>query len=127
MSRGELINDLGFAIATSRLALLATLNAPISWWFLWRTAIHGKDEVLRLKNIYMEKVSIPQFSEFARERLTESSQRLIEIAKAASDARERLAHWYRAEHGIEDIGRALANPFALDAAGFAAELRRVRG
>ncbi len=32
--------------------LLAVLNAPISWWFAWRTTLHGKDEV-------MESVPVP--------------------------------------------------------------------
>ena len=28
------------------------------WVYLWRHTIHGKDEVLRLKTLYMEKLPI---------------------------------------------------------------------
>lgn len=38
-----------------------------------------------------------------------------------------LHNWYRAEHGIERPGRALADPFALDAEAFVAEVRQARG
>jgi hypothetical protein len=126
-NRGELVNDLAFAIPTPDLTILAILNAPLTWWCLWRTTLHGKDEVLRLKSRYLEQVRIPVLEQEARERLTTISRRLIEIEVAAANTRQQLSDWYRAEHEIERPGRMLADPFTLDADRFVAEVRAVRG
>ena len=42
---------------TSDLYLLAVLNSPLMWSYMWRNAMHGKDEVLRL--IYSFTESLP--------------------------------------------------------------------
>src|ERR1039458_8487191 len=47
-----------FSLASSDKWLLAVLNSPLLWCWLWRKTIHGKDEVLRLKNIYTEQIPV---------------------------------------------------------------------
>jgi hypothetical protein len=125
--QGELISDLAFALPTRDFSVLALLNAPLVWWCLWRTALHGKDEVLRLKSVYIEQLSLPSPSPDDRDRLAELARRLIGLSTEAAGARRQLIDWYRAEHGIEKPGRALADPFGLDADGFVAALRKARG
>ena len=39
--------------------IMSCLNSPLAWWYMWRTAQHGKDEVLRLIRDYTEDFPIP--------------------------------------------------------------------
>ena len=40
--------------------IMCCLNSPLAWWYMWRTAQHGKDEVLRLIRDYTETFPIPK-------------------------------------------------------------------
>lgn len=71
LTAGVMVSDLAFFLPSDEIALPAPFNAPISWWHLWRNVIHGKDEVLRIKTIYMERA--PLVSSV----LTESTRRNV--------------------------------------------------
>lgn len=98
---GCFTNDLNFILPTEDKWLLATLNSPVVWSYLWRAAIHGKDEVLRLKNIYMEIAPIPipnsQASDFAAELV----DALISSTAKIQVAARQVADWLQVEFGIE--------------------------
>ncbi|MFW6358797.1 MAG: TaqI-like C-terminal specificity domain-containing protein [Chroococcales cyanobacterium] len=43
-TNGLAINDLCFTLISSDSWLLAVLNSPLIWSWLWRNTVHGKDE-----------------------------------------------------------------------------------
>jgi hypothetical protein len=57
---GLFVDNTCFLLPSSDLYLLGVLNSPLIWIWMWRNTIHGKDEVLRLKSIYMEVLPIAQ-------------------------------------------------------------------
>lgn len=63
--------------------LLATLNSPLIWWYMWRTAQHGKDEVLRMFTDYIETLPIAPAE-------PERTERLQNLAADLSDLTEDL-------------------------------------
>lgn len=105
--------------------LVSVMNAPIGWWFAWRTLEHGKDEALRYFTAAIEQYPVPASPGSGQADSSVSALERISAERAASS--RAIADWYRAEHGITDPGTKLADPFALDADGFVAELRRARG
>ena len=61
LDRGQrVILNTAYFLNTAKLEILAYLNSPLAWWYMWRTAQHGKDEVLRLIRDYTEGFPIPE-------------------------------------------------------------------
>ena len=58
-SSGGVLNNTAYVLPESRSMLRAVLNSPLAWWYMTRTAQHGKDEVLRLIGTYMETFPMP--------------------------------------------------------------------
>jgi hypothetical protein len=116
LNPGTMVSDLTFFVPSEETALPVPLNAPISWWYLWRNVIHGKDEVLRLKTIYMEHAPL------ARSVLTESTREVVVELKSrlarVDFARTAIHDWLRHEFGLGKIKRNLAEPHACDADDF---------
>ena len=106
---GLLTNDLCFILASSDKWLLAVLNSPIIWSWLWRNTIHGKDEVLRLKNIYTETLPIAPPTEETRTEVEEIVSRLIEITKINRSAYRDVLEWLQITYKIEKLGQKLEN------------------
>lgn len=107
--------------------LLASLNAPLSWWFAWRKAQHGKDEALRLFSAFMETFPIPNPSDEARSSVSRTVERLRQIAAGESQTKAAFLDWLRVEYAIEKPSLKLQDVPALDADGLVAEVRKLRG
>ena len=58
---GSIANNTVYFIPADDPAFLAVLNSPLLWWYMWRTAQHGKDEVLRLFTDFVVTLPIPAF------------------------------------------------------------------
>ena len=43
-THGMYASNTVYFVATSDLWILSVANSPVSWWYAWRTAVHGKDE-----------------------------------------------------------------------------------
>ncbi len=116
-----------FSLATDDLWLLAVLNSPLMWVYLWRHTIHGKDEVLRLKTLYMEK--LPIVNAGAKEDSVSRSavSRLIQIASLLQSTSGDILDWLRVQHEIADPNTRLQDPIALDSDAFVAEAQKARG
>lgn len=100
----------------------ALLFASLLWWYSWRAAQHGKDEALRFFTAYVATLPVikpPQDDQRYRA-LSGGIQATIRARQAAARA---LRAWYATEWGLTTIPNRLADPFALDAAGFVAALR----
>jgi hypothetical protein len=59
---GRVLNNTAYILPSTDPFAVAALNSPLAWWFMWRTAQHGKDEVLRLIHSYVSEFPIPDMS-----------------------------------------------------------------
>ena len=113
-----------FALPCSDLWLLAVLNSPLMWSWLWRNTIHGKDEVLRLKNIYTENIPIAQPTEEIRAEVEAIVTRLIEITKLNGQVYKDVLDWLQIEYKIEKLGNKLEDFATLEFPDFVDEVRK---
>ena len=113
-----------FALPCSDLWLLAVLSSPLMWSWLWRNTIHGKDEVLRLKNIYTENIPIAQPTEEIRAEVEAIVTRLIEITKLNGQVYKDVLDWLQIEYKIEKLGNKLEDFATLEFPDFVEEVRK---
>jgi hypothetical protein len=73
-------NNTVYIIPSNDSRLLALLNSRVLWWYMWRTAQHGKDEVLRLFTDYVENLPIPSFADSVGSALSEGVREVVKIA-----------------------------------------------
>jgi TaqI-like C-terminal specificity domain len=59
---GRVLNNTAYILPSTDPFAVAALNSPLAWWFMWRTAQHGKDEVLRLIHSYVSEFPMPEVS-----------------------------------------------------------------
>jgi hypothetical protein len=102
------------------------LNSPLMWGYMWRNAIHGKDEVLQLKNIYMEKLPIARPTDAARGEAEDAVRRLISLTQADQETRSDTLDWLRVEFGIEKPGQKLEDFATIGSDAFVEEVRKRR-
>ena len=121
---GALHADTVFSLPSTDLYVLGVLNTPIMWAWMWRNVIHGKDEVLRLKNIYMEAVPIPAPTDEQRAAVEAAVGRLIDIAAAQQAGRAAVLDWLRTEFGVEKPTQKLQALAALGADAFVTEVKK---
>lgn len=119
-------NDLCFILPTADLWILAVLNSPLMWSYLWRTTVHGKDEVLRLKMMYMENLPIAEPTAKARKDTEARVRKLLDMAKTDQQLVSDLHDWLQTEFGVEKPGNKLSVPHEIDSDTFVAEVKRRR-
>ena len=123
---GTLSNNTAYFLPTEDLWAAAALNAPVSWWFAWRTAQHGKDEALRLFTDYLNDFPIPRPTPESRAAVEADVRRLIDIARLSQEGRGDLMAWLRSEFAVEKPSMKLQDPAGLTAADFVAEVKKGR-
>ena len=116
-----------FVFASTNLWLLGVLNSPLIWWWLWRNTVHGKDEALRLKNIYTAKIPIAQPNKTLRGSAERLVSRLIEIQTTQHKTKHIVIDWLKIEFNIVKPTTRLQNFVNLDCDGFVEEIRKIRG
>ena len=116
-------NDKTFIIPSADRALLASLNAPVTWWFNWRHLTHLKDEALSPMGYKMEQVPIAPFTGAARRKVVAAVDGLIEATAIRQETAAAIADWLRLELQLEKWKTALNDPSALDADSFCAAIR----
>ena len=89
--------------------------------------MHGKDEVLRYHNPFMEAVPIPIPSDGQRETIENYVCKLIESTKHIRGTESDIIAWLRSEHNVVDPSSKLRASTDLDAESFVSEVRKVRG
>ena len=107
--------------------LLAAANAPITWWFAWRRAVHGKDEALRFIKVFVQDLPIPRPTLRAREAAEAAVRRLIELTSRQQQTQRTLLDWLRVEYGIEKPSNKLLALTDLDSDTWVSEVKRIRG
>ena len=126
-SAGTLCNNTAYFLPTDDTWLLAATNAPITWWFAWRRAVHGKDEALRFIKEFVQDLPIPRPTPEQRQAADASVRRLIEITSRQQQTQRTLLDWLRVEYGIEKPSNKLLAATELDSATWVAEVKRFRG
>ena len=124
---GTLCNNTAYVLPSTDSWILAALNAPVTWWYAWRTAVHGKDEALRFIKDYVQLLPVPTPSQEQRELSEQLVPRLIEIAGARVQLHRDLLDWLKVEHEVATPNTKLQRPILLDTDAFVAEVRKVRG
>jgi len=124
---GLIVEATCFALPSNDYWLLCVLNSPLMWARLWRRTIHGKDEVLRLKTLYTEKIPIAKPTDSARARVEAIVARLIQIVETQNATRRTLIDWLKVEFGIAKPSKKLQDPVGLDSDSFVAEVKKLRG
>jgi len=119
-------NDLCFILPSENRWLLTVLNSPIMWAYMWRNVMHGKDEVLRLKNIYTEKLPIAPATDEAQDVAEEAVGRLISLTRSGQEARRDTLDWLRVEFGVEKTGQKLEDFASIGPDAFVEEVRKRR-
>jgi hypothetical protein len=111
---------------TDDLYLLAAMNSPVLWSYIWRNAAHGKDEALRLFNSFTEIMPIAPPSKVIRAEVEPAVEQLLTLSKARRAAVADMLAWLRLEFGVEKPGQRLEALSALDGAAFVEEVRKAR-
>ncbi len=77
---------------TSDAWILAVLNSPTLWPYMWRNAMHGKDEALRLIYSFVETIPIAEPTHAIRDEVEPATERLIAITRAEQARRSRAGN-----------------------------------
>jgi hypothetical protein len=87
-SRGFYVNNKTFLIPTDDLVLLAVLNSPLLWWYMWREFPHMKDEALSIDGQCVERLPVPQIPQQLADRIRTHTENILALAKRAFSERE---------------------------------------
>lgn len=126
-SKGTLCNNTAYFLPTDDLWILAVANSPVSWWYSWRNAMHGKDEALRFIKDYVQTLPIAIPTQEQRIVSGTSIARLIAIAEIEHVTRRTILDWLRVEHEVDKPTLKLQALLDLDSDAFVAEVKKVRG
>lgn len=126
-AKGTLSNNTAYFVPTDDLWILAVANAPVTWWFSWRNAVHGKDEALRFIKDYAKTIPIPSPTAEQQDTANQHIRRLIEISGSSHVVRRTLLDWLKVEYEIEKPSQKLQDPIMLDSDALVAEVKKVRG
>jgi hypothetical protein len=123
---GYFTNDLCFIFPKPDLWLLAALNAPAMWAWLSRNTMHGKDEVLRLKSVYMSHAPIPQPNAEQADQAANAVQRIVDLTRSVTDSVAATLDVLRVEWAVDCPGEALGAFDALEGDAFVGEVKKRR-
>jgi hypothetical protein len=124
---GTLCNNTAYFLGSDDLWLLAAANAPITWWFAWRRAVHGKDEALRFIKVFVQDLPIPRPTSEQRQAAEVAVRRLIELTSRQQQTQRTLLDWLRVEYGIEKPSNKLLAVTELVSNTLVSEVKRIRG
>ena len=125
--KNTVCNNTAYFLPSEDPWILAVANAPVTWWYSWRTAMHGKDEALRFIKDYVQTMPIPRPNEVQRATAELAVATLVEVAESHHAMRRTILDWLRVEHDIEKANLKLQSPTGLDSDAFVAEVKRIRG
>jgi hypothetical protein len=111
---------------TNDLYLLAVVNSPLMWAFMWRSAAHGKDEALRLIYSFVVSLPIAPPTDAIRAEVEPAVQQLIALTRERRQAMHEALDWLRVEFEIATPGQKIEAFPALDEEAFVEEVRKRR-
>jgi hypothetical protein len=117
-------NNTAYLLPSEDLWLLACLNSPAMWAYLWRTAQHAKDEALRMFGEYLVTVPIPVPSAELRDHTALAVTQSIEQTRAIQLAKADVLDVLRLRYGVERFGQKLEDFDQLGSEDFLREASR---
>ena len=124
--QGYYTNDLCFILPSENEWSVAILNSPAMWAYMWRHVMHGKDEVLRLKNIYTETLPIAPPTQEAQGEAEEAAGVWSRSRDPGRWSGDDTPNWLRVEFGVEKPGQKLEDFATLGPDAFVEEVRKRR-
>ena len=124
---GTLCNNTAYFLPADDPWILAVANSPVTWWYSWRAAAHGKDEALRFIKDFVKALPIPDPNDRQQEATAPIAETLIASASHVHVMHRAMLDWLRVEHSIEKPSLKLQSLVTLDSDAFVAEVKRVRG
>jgi hypothetical protein len=112
---------------TNDLYLLAVVNSPLLWSYMWRNAVHGKDEALRMIYSFVETLPIAEPTDVIRQQTETHVSRLLTLTKEQQELSRNFLDWLQVEFSIEKLGQKLEDFAALSSDDFLGEVKKRRG
>jgi len=106
--------------------LLAVANSPVAWAWLWRTALHGRDHVLRLTPAALELLPVPRPDPELKHEIDTSVERVVELTSERRGLVAELMTWLRDEYGVAHPDAAVLAFADLNAGAFVDAVRAHR-
>ncbi|MGE5603087.1 MAG: class I SAM-dependent DNA methyltransferase, partial [Nitrososphaerales archaeon] len=94
--------------------------------FMWRNAVHGKDEALRLIYSFVETLPIATPSDFLRSQIEAGVGALLAASDDRRARRRQVLDWLQVEFEVDSPGQKLSTVETLDESSFIAEVRARR-
>ncbi|HEX8906539.1 MAG TPA: hypothetical protein VF771_16940, partial [Longimicrobiaceae bacterium] len=106
--------------------LLAVANSPVAWTWLWRSALHGRDDVLRLTPSAIEALPVAPPPPALKPEIDSGVERIVELTAERRGMTEEMMAWLRAEYAVAAPGPELQAFAELSASAFVDAVRRHR-
>jgi type I restriction-modification system DNA methylase subunit len=123
---GFYVNNTSYLIPANDPWLVASLNSPALWSYLWRTAQHAKDEALRMFGEYVLQLPIPIATPDQVEAATMAVDSITRLTREARDAELAVLDLLRVEYGVGTTGRMLDDFSTLGSDAFVREVVKRR-
>ena len=123
---GIYTNNTTYLIPSADKWLLACLNSPAMWSYLWRTAQHGKDEALRMFGKYVVTIPIAKPAPQHLETVEDHVDRVSALSQQLQGMHEALLDLLKIEYDVERPGRKLADFAAHGSDEFVREVKKRR-
>lgn len=118
-NRSMCVNTVYF-LPSELLGPAVTLNSPVSWWYSWRKAQHGKDEALRYFTDYVEAFPVANLKAHEGDVLEPLVASLKDRVALVQERASEMRDWLRHTRGLQELPMALRNAPTLDVVGFVA-------
>ena len=119
-------NNTGYLLPVADTWLLAVLNSPAQWGYLWRTAQHGKDEALRMFGDYVISLPIPNPTQAQREASDAAVKQVCALTTDVHASIAAVLDLLQVEYEVDKPGNALSDFPSLDSESFVREVRKRR-
>ena len=123
---GIYINNTTYLLPKNDLWVLACLNSPVLWSYLWRTAQHAKDEALRMFSDYLVTVPISSPSQEQLDLALPAIEQSVALTTDIQSACAGVLDLLRMEYEVSEPGRVLSDFARLGSDDFVREVKKRR-
>ncbi|HEX6748990.1 MAG TPA: hypothetical protein VF092_16955 [Longimicrobium sp.] len=106
--------------------LLAVANSPVAWTWLWRSALHGRDDVLRLTPSAVEALPIAPPPPGLKPEIDAGVERIVELTAEQRTMTWEMMAWLRSDYAAGMPDAELLAWAELSASAFVDAVRRHR-
>lgn len=117
-----LANNTTYFLPTGDKWLLAVLNSPLMWSYMWNNAQHGKDEALRMFGEFVEGLPIAVPDDEQRRAAEELVTVLTTLKVKFVEGREAILDMLRLQYAVSKPGNALSELVSLGVDEFIKEI-----